>query len=393
MLVRLLWHTLGSDFFYCEFYEPEDCCRSIPCQRAKGRLLSLQKNHDFFSSVPRDLTGTPYLVQMRAPIPATLSARERILEQEPADSPMRVPEAYHHWIADRTVFYINFFQRWVAEPPANSILIPYETLVADPEGTVAGLLRRLGITVPARALAEAVATVVPQRNSGQPYCPRPLHARSAYDPDLLAPMETVIRDHVPAFGEPHFPPVDRANTPWYHFLNGAWFRHTGQTDRALGAFRYAHLLASHRPEPMAAAAELLMAENRYEEALALARPLHTRAPGSTHTWRLANILLTLERFDEAVDLCRHLIRHEPDNAFYWNRLAVSLMHSHRLDEALPAFREACALAPTDATARYNLAVALSRGGRQKEARAAAARACELDPQNHAYRTFQATLSQ
>ena len=75
-LVQILQQLLGPAFAHCEFYGPDDCCRSIPCRRFGDVQLFFQKNHDLDLTLPASLEGVTYVVQYRDPVMSALSDRE-----------------------------------------------------------------------------------------------------------------------------------------------------------------------------------------------------------------------------------------------------------------------------------------------------------------------------
>ena len=83
LLVRVLNKYFGPKFVYCEYYNPADCCRAVPCEFADR--VTFSKNHDYESCVPI-LTHQRYLIQYRAFVPAVVSDYELHARQLADDS-------------------------------------------------------------------------------------------------------------------------------------------------------------------------------------------------------------------------------------------------------------------------------------------------------------------
>lgn len=75
-LATLLEQALGADIRYCEDHSKDDCCKDVPCSRARQHRVIYQKNHDMELTLDANLPGVSYLVQFREPIPAVVSDRE-----------------------------------------------------------------------------------------------------------------------------------------------------------------------------------------------------------------------------------------------------------------------------------------------------------------------------
>jgi tetratricopeptide (TPR) repeat protein len=96
--------------------------------------------------------------------------------------------------------------------------------------------------------------------------------------------------------------------------------------------------------------------------------------------KLAKHLVSLEKWDELVELLRESVRLDPTGVAAWQRLGMTLLFA--LDEpaeATGALEEAVRLAPRDAPVRVGLALALHAAGRAKEAAAAFEEALRIDP--------------
>jgi len=95
---------------------------------------------------------------------------------------------------------------------------------------------------------------------------------------------------------------------------------------------------------------------------------------------LAKHLVTLEKWDELVELYREDVRLDPRDAAAWERLGRALLFAlDRRAEAITALEQAVRLAPADAESRVTLGLALAAAGRYPEAVAALHEALRLDP--------------
>ncbi len=82
---------------------------------------------------------------------------------------------------------------------------------------------------------------------------------------------------------------------------------------------------------------------------------------------------------DAVQILGPLVRDDPQNAPFREKLAQALKALHHNDEAIALYRQAVALAPQSADAWYNLATALQESGAAREAAIALAEAEKRDP--------------
>jgi choline-sulfatase len=82
---------------------------------------------------------------------------------------------------------------------------------------------------------------------------------------------------------------------------------------------------------------------------------------------------------DAVRILEPLVRDDPRNAPFREKLAQAYKTLHRTNEAIALYRQAVALAPQSADAWYNLATALQESGAAREAAIALAEAEKRDP--------------
>ena len=127
----MLGALLHDDLFYCEWYSEADCCQAVPCSRRGASQVSLQKSHDFDLNVPKHLTDVVYLIQHRAPVPTALSAREFHAGAYGVALASDRGE-YAVWLGRHAEYYLAFCQRWLLDPPRNSVIVDYDDLASRP---------------------------------------------------------------------------------------------------------------------------------------------------------------------------------------------------------------------------------------------------------------------
>jgi len=149
----------------------------------------------------------------------------------------------------------------------------------------------------------------------------------------------------------------------------------GRADRAGADAMYAQAQADHpewsrlRDERML----WILDEQGLESAIAASRAWVAERPDDITAMRRLSILLLDANdpvlVDEGIQLVRHTITIEPDNAFAHYTLGLAEAQRGRLDLALPAFEEAHRLAPDQATITEALARAYREIGRGDDAAA------------------------
>jgi tetratricopeptide (TPR) repeat protein len=174
-----------------------------------------------------------------------------------------------------------------------------------------------------------------------------------------------VRDHVE--GWQHLIRLDPRDA-LAHANLGAYYRSTGDADRAIDHYRRA---LESQPDFASAHYNLALlleskqdtdgAARHYRNALRV-QPDHARAHNN-----LGNILLAAGNRDEAAGHFRRAIDIEPTQAEAHNNLGRVLWESGRTDEAIQHYQRAIELLPTAAAARFNLALALASTGRTVDA--------------------------
>lgn len=126
LLVNMLKNYFGKEFVYCEFYVPNDCCKTVPCARAPA--VTFTKNHDFDLQTPIT-PGFPYLIQYRAFLPSVVSAFELFVRSGKPNT----PEAFRTYARNMAVGYNAFLWKWVIGTacPNEKLVCSYEEITSD----------------------------------------------------------------------------------------------------------------------------------------------------------------------------------------------------------------------------------------------------------------------
>ncbi len=128
----------------------------------------------------------------------------------------------------------------------------------------------------------------------------------------------------------------------------------------------------------------LVAQGKLDAAREQFRALAADYPSYTIALsRQGDVLLTQQRFEEAVPVLQSYTTTEPGNAAGWRNLGVAQASAGRLDDAIAAFSRAVALTPDDGDARRNLANALLDQGQFARAEPHAREAVRLKPRDPA----------
>lgn len=153
LLVDMLSRYFGTRFGYCEFYNPADCCRQVPC--ARPDRVHLSKNHDFDLSLTQRADGR-FLLQWRAFLPSVVSNFELAVANGVPDT----PAGFRRFVSNQFGRYRAFRSKWVeSEVGAEILRLPYEALISDPAGSLGAAARFLAPDDPVdeAAIAQAVA--------------------------------------------------------------------------------------------------------------------------------------------------------------------------------------------------------------------------------------------
>jgi tetratricopeptide (TPR) repeat protein len=205
-LQQILSIYYGSELFYCEFYSPPNCCRSIPCTRRGPQIVNYQKNHDRDLSLPTDIPEAQYIIQYRHPVPEALSDRELVMrsaEKEPESLYRRSREHYAMWLARKAIYYRKFHDKWLRSRIPNGIYLDYSLLSADPGSAVRPIVEWVSGKPNEHRLAQTVekagAIRVSSPEGKSKFTARVVAESPYFDADLLGPFEDYVLRHCPGF--------------------------------------------------------------------------------------------------------------------------------------------------------------------------------------------------
>jgi|GEM_PF-7034406 hypothetical protein len=149
---------------YCEYYR---CCRTRPCKNfdpdSAADALGMHKSHDEILRggdpdyepvlVP---SGDPkHLIQVRHPVPSTISDYERYLAMKPASDAAALaedpnfetqsPRTWEAFSVPEVLYRKTFLEKWILDnewidSPRHLVLI-YDDLVAEPRKQLAAVVR------------------------------------------------------------------------------------------------------------------------------------------------------------------------------------------------------------------------------------------------------------
>jgi hypothetical protein len=155
-------------------------------------------------------------------------------------------------------------------------------------------------------------------------------------------------------------------------------RELAQGGGAEAAARYAEYLIKHNVHLDRAAALVpnILAAGPRDEAIMIS---------------MLNILITLERFDEAAEIATHLTRIGPANARYWDQLVMIERRRHRPEAEAAALRRLIALQPKLAGHHLRLSELAEHTGDLAAAVTFARGASELEPGHADFRNRVAAL--
>ena len=163
---RSLRHYFAGRLHYCEYY-PAGCCGTIPCVRpyneARSNRLFMQKSHDFgFRDSP--LLNGKYLIQYRSPIPRLQSNYDLYSR----DTGRNDAASFRAFAEEETLYFINFYRKWIMAPPRNALILSYEELTENHAASLAAVVGFIedGGAIDQEALDRATALVPVGANRG-----------------------------------------------------------------------------------------------------------------------------------------------------------------------------------------------------------------------------------
>ncbi|MEZ5714759.1 MAG: sulfotransferase [Paracoccaceae bacterium] len=130
----------------------------------------------------------------------------------------------------------------------------------------------------------------------------------------------------------------------------------------------------------------------WDEAEALLRrAVEIEGAGGRFAGMLGDLLLAMERAEDAVEVLAERLRRHPDDAVACNDLGLALTATGQFPQALTILGEAVRLAPENAEFLANLGACFERSGIEAEARLCFSAACELAPDAPRYQGMLARL--
>jgi hypothetical protein len=166
-LSECLTHYFGPELHYCGFYWP-GCCQRIPCkhpqQGSRTNRYFMQKSHDFGFRDSSRLNGK-YLIQYRSPIPRLQSNYDLAVARGAVG---QSKESFDAFAERETLYFINFYRKWLAVPRLNALAVAYEDLIEQQERTLTAVIGFItGDTgIDPAALARALAAAPVGGNNG-----------------------------------------------------------------------------------------------------------------------------------------------------------------------------------------------------------------------------------
>lgn len=184
----------GPDLHYCGFYRP-DCCHRTPCalpyNQERTNHYFLQKSHDLGFRDSKRLAGK-YLIQYRSPIPRLQSNYELHARMTGEHS----PESFRAFAEKETIYFINFYQKWVTTSPANALAVAYEDLIQHQREalvTVIGFVQG-GAAINMEALERTLVQLPVGGDNSPPGAMRDPMQHPYYDRELFARLERKVAD-------------------------------------------------------------------------------------------------------------------------------------------------------------------------------------------------------
>lgn len=391
-LQNLLTRYFGSQMYYCEFYSPRDCCKSVPCTRRGDFSVIYQKSHDREMEVPRAIPGATYVIQYRHPLPEALSDRELDVQ----DGIGRISLAYrlgreHYasWLASKAIYYRRFHDKWLAEPLPNAIYLDYAELSARPADAVARIAEAAtgradrarvdAVVEEARSIRVSTATRTPTD-----FKPRVPEDSPHFDRDLLGAFEDYVISRTPRFGYERQLPEGRFAG---HMLQGLVLAMDeqeplppGQSDRLLAAIA----LAGEHPDLMIRLAQREQRAGETSAAVARLRHLVERHPQCTAAWKPLFAVYRAARETPPASLFGGEallgMAGRPDTLADAGK---ALLDAGQTVNAVAALSLAVTFGPGSAKAHHLLANALLKANRPQQALPHAETAAQIDPENAA----------
>lgn len=421
-LVSILRHVLGADCFYCEYYTPVECCRTVPCTRGETALVAIQKSHDFDLTDPTDVPGLTCVVLHRDPVMAVLSDREYLARME-GEARADDADEFRVWLGRKAAHFRRFWDKWLARADRGWVVIDYADLLQDPVAAAQRVMTAAGISVEADRLHEAVGAVsgsiadFPKVAPPIPFEARVMTRSRYFDPELMSVYESMLLDTIDGL-EPTgaLPRVGTTGHPIRLVYEAALRSAAGAAGEASALLRQAAAADPRNPfvheelshactqagdlaGALAAAADALRLRPRdpillrllsdahkararveLDEAIVLARTLVEVSPHDAgHLIHLAGLLARRREIGEAATIAVRAMAESPADPRVWRECSEILTAAGDLDGALEAVGQAATRVPGQAEFHHHQGNLLGRRGDVDGAIRSHMHALDLDP--------------
>jgi tetratricopeptide (TPR) repeat protein len=394
-LQNMLSRYYGAELHYCEFYNPPDCCKSIPCVKRGSHSLIYQKNHDRDLSLPQDVQDALYIVQYRHPVPEALSDRELDLHDGAGRRTVhyrRTHSYYSWWLALKAIYYRKFHDKWLAQRHPNAVYLDYDDLSQGPAKALNAIIGWASGTVDeARVNSVVEKSTVTRVSVGHlgsgarsSFRPRVVEQSEHFDPELLGAFEAYVLERCPGFRFSR----QLSGSFQDHPLLGLILLNDEEEPLPETAvnhrLRAAAELAPDHPEVLLRLAHKEWKSGSAPKALAKLEKLLGENPFFAPGYRLLSTICKQTKQPLPITLLTGdallACAHTPDTLV---DLGAALIEQDGALDAIAALALATVVAPENARAHHLLAVTLSKTKRWAQARYYAQRAIELEPGSEA----------
>jgi hypothetical protein len=153
----------------------------------------MQKSHDFGFRDSPFLNGK-YLIQYRSPIPRLQSNYDLYSR----DTGRSDAASFRAFAEEETVYFINFYRKWIATPPADAFVLSYEELTENHAAALAAVVAFIEDGAePDQAALERALALVPvgaKRASSPEGALRDPTAHPYFDRELFRRLEQKVAE-------------------------------------------------------------------------------------------------------------------------------------------------------------------------------------------------------
>jgi protein O-mannosyl-transferase len=185
---------------------------------------------------------------------------------------------------------------------------------------------------------------------------------------------------------------DDQSAPLAYVILGRSLEATGRLDEAAEAYRREIQMRPGEVDGRGGLASVLISQQRFDQAVVVLQDLiRLDARNPSNYANLGIAYVGLDRSEDAVNAFTRAVELAPENPSFHHNLGNALAGVARLDEAIAEYRRSLALAPGKAAVHQALGMVLVAKGRREEAVAELKRAATLDPENPEIRSDLAAL--